>query len=104
MIFGNDNEKGIRFNKGRPEIVTIGKDGITEADLIVHDETDRFLASMYAQMAYPEFPEPMGILYADQSKPTYNELLYKQLDEAKAKSGQPDLQALIRGTESWEVE
>jgi len=103
LIFGTDREKGIRFNNGHPEVVTIGKDGVTEADLIVHNETDMFLANMYAQMSYPEFPEPMGILHADPSKPTYNDLLYQQLDEAKAKSGQPDLQALVTGNESWEV-
>jgi len=103
LIFGADREKGIRFNNGHPEVVTIGKDGVTEADLIVHDETDMFLANMYAQMSYPEFPEPMGILHADPTKPTYNDLLYNQLDEAKAKNDQPDLQALITGNESWEV-
>lgn len=104
LIFGTDRNKGIRFNKGRPEVVIIGENGFTESDLIVHDETDRLLANMYAQMAHPDFPEPMGILHADPTKPTYNELLYKQLDEAKQKSGQPDLQALITGNESWEVE
>ncbi len=104
LIFGTDRDKGIRFNNGRPEVVLIGQNGITEADLIVHDETDMFLASMYAQMAHPEFPEPMGILHADPTKPTYNDLLYQQLEEAKQKSGQPDLQALITGNESWEVQ
>lgn len=103
LIYGKDRNKGIRFNNGRPEVVTIGTDGITESDLIVHDETDMFLASMYAQMVHPEFPEPMGILHADTSKPTYNDLLHKQVDDAKALGGQPDLQALIKGTDSWEV-
>ncbi|MBL4808530.1 MAG: 2-oxoacid:ferredoxin oxidoreductase subunit beta [Phycisphaerales bacterium] len=103
LIFGVDRQKGIRFNNGRPEIVTIGNDGASEADLIVHDETDKFLANMYAQMSYPEFPEPMGILHADPTKPAYNDLLYQQLDESKAKSGQLDLQALVTGNESWVV-
>lgn len=104
LIFGTDRDKGIRFNNGHPEVVTIGENEVSEADLIVHDETDRLLANMYAQMAYPDFPEPIGILHADPTKPTYNEMLYKQLDEAKQKSGQPDLQSLITGSESWEVE
>ncbi len=107
LVFGNDRDKGIIFNCGSPKVVTIGEDGITESDLIVHDETDRFLANMYAQMAHPEFPEPMGILYADPSKPTYDQLLYQQLDDAKKdakkKGGRPDLQSLVTGNESWEV-
>ena len=104
LIFGKDRTKGIRFNNGHPEVVVIGEDGIIEADLIVHDETDMFLANMYAQMAHPEFPEPMGILHADPTKPTYNDLLQNQVEAAKQKADQPDLQALIKGNESWVVE
>jgi 2-oxoglutarate ferredoxin oxidoreductase subunit beta len=104
LIFGADRDKGIRFNCGHPEVVTIGIDGITEADLIIHDETDMFLANMYAQMSHPEFPEPMGILHADPTKPTYNDLLYQQVNQEKEKGGQLDLQALVTGNESWDVE
>lgn len=105
LIFGSERKKGIRFNNGKPEIVIIGENGITESDLIIHDETNMFLANMYSQMAHPEFPEPIGVLHADPSKPTYNELLQNQLDEAKSKanSKQLDLQALVTGNESWEV-
>jgi 2-oxoglutarate ferredoxin oxidoreductase subunit beta len=39
MIFGKDRDRGIRLNGLHPEVVTIGQDGITEADLLVHDET-----------------------------------------------------------------
>ena len=104
LIYGKDRDKGIRFNNGRPESVSIGKDGVSEADLMVHDETDSFIVNMYAQMAYPEFPEPMGVLHADPTIPTYNDLLYQQLDQEKQqRSNQLDLQSLIQGSESWEV-
>jgi 2-oxoglutarate/2-oxoacid ferredoxin oxidoreductase subunit beta len=104
LVFGANRDKGIRFNCGHPEVVSLGDGKYNESDLIVHDETDRLLVTLYAQMAYPDFPEPIGILHADPTKPTYNDLLYQQLDEAQQKSGQPDLQALITGNESWEVE
>ena len=38
MIFGKDRDKGIRLNGLQPEVVTIGENGVTEADLLVHDE------------------------------------------------------------------
>ena len=104
LIFGKDRTKGIRFNNGHPEVVTIGENNITEADLIVHDETDMFFANMYAQMAHPEFPEPMGILHADPSKPTYNDLLFQQVEDAKNKPNQLDLQSLVTGNDSWVVD
>lgn len=107
LIFGAERDKGIRFANGHPEIVTIGENGVTEADLIVHDEKDRSLANMYSQMAYPEFPEPMGVLYADPSRPTYDSLVHDQINEARVKAGDPSdeaLQALITGNEPWVVE
>jgi len=103
LIFGGDHGKGIRFNCGHPEIVKLGQDGTNADDLIVHDETDMLLANLYAQMAYPVFPEPIGILHADPTKPTYNQLLYQQINDAKAIPDQPDLQGLVTGNDSWEV-
>ena len=41
MIFGKNHDKGIRLNGLKPEVVEMGKDGITEADILVHDETHR---------------------------------------------------------------
>ena len=38
MIFGKDRDKGIRLAGLHPEVVTIGENGVTEADLLVHDE------------------------------------------------------------------
>src|SRR5438105_3743065 len=37
MIFGKDRNKGIRMNGAHPEVVTIGENGMTEADLLVQD-------------------------------------------------------------------
>ena len=41
MIFGRERDKGIRLNGLNPEVVTIGENGVTEADLLVHDEGPR---------------------------------------------------------------
>lgn len=103
LIFGADRNKGIRLNNFTPEVVSLTDGKYAESDLLVHDEKNRMLVTMYAQMAHPEFPEPMGILHADDSKPTYDQLLHQQLDDAQSKQGQPDLEALIRGNQSWEV-
>ena len=102
LIFGKDRDKGIRFNQGKMEVVNLGG-GVSESDLVVHDETDHSLAFMYAQMCHPEFPEPVGVLHADPSKPTYDSLVMQQLESAKAKAPNADLQQLLAGGETWEV-
>ncbi|MGJ8635672.1 MAG: 2-oxoacid:ferredoxin oxidoreductase subunit beta [Phycisphaerales bacterium] len=103
LIFGAERNKGIKLQGTRPTVVTIGEDGIGSADLLVHDETDMTLAYIYSQMAHPEFPEPIGVLHADPSKPTYNEMLHGQVEASKQDGRNMDLQALVTGNESWEV-
>ena len=72
MIFGKERDKGIRLNGLQPEVVTIGEDGVTEADLLVHDEhaEDPHLAFMLSRMYWPEFPVPVGVL-RDVTRPTH---------------------------------
>jgi 2-oxoglutarate ferredoxin oxidoreductase subunit beta len=102
LIFGANRDKGIRSKNGKMEIVELAN-GITESDLIVHDETDHSLAYLYAQMSYPEFPEPLGILYANPDKPTYDTLVQQQIAASFKRFGEPDLQALVNGNDTWEV-
>ena len=66
MIFGKDRNQGIRMNGAHPEVVTIGENGITEDDLLVHDINlkDPSVAFMLARMEQPDFPQPVGIFRA----------------------------------------
>ena len=41
--------------------MTLGN-GVTEADLAVHDETDDALAYILSRMFWPDFPVPVGVL------------------------------------------
>lgn len=105
MIFGKDRDKGIRLRGLHPEVVTIGQDGVTEADLLVHDEAaeDPYLALMLSRMFWPDFPVPVGVLRAT-SRPTHDRLIEGQIAEAIAKSGTGDLARVLRGGETWTVE
>jgi 2-oxoglutarate ferredoxin oxidoreductase subunit beta len=105
MIFGKDRNKGIRMNGAHPEVVTIGENGITEADLLVHDVNlaDPSVAFMLARMEQPLFPQPVGIFRAVQ-RSTYEDLMKDQIDTAIAKSGPGDLAKLINSGETWVVD
>jgi 2-oxoglutarate ferredoxin oxidoreductase subunit beta len=104
IVFGQERNKGIRLNGTTPEVVTMGN-GITEDDLLVHDETldDPTVASILARMSYPVFPVPLGVIRAVEH-PTYDELMARQLDEAAARQGEGDLEALFAEGDSWVVE
>jgi 2-oxoglutarate ferredoxin oxidoreductase subunit beta len=105
MLFGKDRNKGIRMKGAHPEVVTIGEDGITEADILVHDIylQDPSVAFMLARMEQPDFPQPVGIFRAIE-RPSYDQLLADQIETAVAKSGPGNLQKLIYSGDMWTVE
>lgn len=55
MVFGKDREKGLVLNKLKLEVVTIGENGVTQEDLLVHDakEKDPTLHQMLVRLEYP---------------------------------------------------
>jgi 2-oxoglutarate/2-oxoacid ferredoxin oxidoreductase subunit beta len=101
LVFGKAHDQGIRFEGLHPRIVQLG-DGVTEADLAVHDETDPALAYALSRMFHPEFPVPVGVLFRV-SRPTHDELVTAQLEEARAAQGPGDLRALLFSGETWTV-
>jgi 2-oxoglutarate ferredoxin oxidoreductase subunit beta len=104
MIFGKDRDRGIRLRGLQPEVVQLGE-GVSEADLLVHDEAapDPYLAFMLSRMWWPDFPVPVGV-FRDVSRPTHDELLTAQIDKAIAQRGEGDLAALLRSGDAWTVE
>ncbi|WP_445956753.1 2-oxoacid:ferredoxin oxidoreductase subunit beta [Yeosuana sp.] len=55
MIFGKNRDKGLVLNKLKLEVVTIGENGITQEDLLVHNakEKDPTLHQMLVRLEYP---------------------------------------------------
>jgi 2-oxoglutarate ferredoxin oxidoreductase subunit beta len=102
MLFGKDRNKGIRLHGHKPEIVTIGENGINEGDILVHDETDPLIAFMLAHIYWPEFPVPVGVIRRI-SRPTHDELMTGQIEQAIASRGRGDLAKLLASGETWTV-
>ena len=105
LIYGKNRDKGIRLRGLHPEVVTIGEDGVTEEDLVVHDQhaEDPYLALILSRMFWPEYPVPVGVLREVQ-RPTQSELIESQIEQAIAKSGPGDLVQALRAGETWTVE
>ncbi|MEE2908061.1 MAG: 2-oxoacid:ferredoxin oxidoreductase subunit beta [Planctomycetota bacterium] len=104
LIFGTDRDKGIRIMGGRPEVVTIGEDGVTESDLMVHDETSRVQASILSHMYQPEFPEPMGVIFVDSERPSYEGASHEQMVQAHEQHPDASLEALVKGRQTWTID
>jgi len=102
MVFGKDNDKGIRLVNGKLEVFTFG-DGLSAKDALVHDETNRGLAFLLVQMQHPHMPEPLGLIYRDSTATSYDATVEKQVSDAIAKRGPGDLRALMCESDTWTV-
>lgn len=104
MIFGKERNKGIRLNKGRLEVVELGKDGITEKDLLVHDAyaQDPGIHLMLAKMHLPEFPVAMGVIRSAPSA-TFNQLMENQIEKAQKESTIRCVDDLLNSGDTWEI-
>jgi 2-oxoglutarate ferredoxin oxidoreductase subunit beta len=105
LIFGKEHNRGIRMTSDlRLEVVDIGN-GVSEDQLIVHDEKapDSYLAYMLARMEYPDYPVPVGV-FRDVEKPTYEDLLTGQVQTAIEKMGAGDLMKLLNAGDTWTIE
>ncbi len=107
LLFGKDNKKGIRFNPQSAELeaVTLGQDGVTEKDILVHDakREDPTIAFMLANLAEkPGFPTPIGV-FRDVRRPTADEITWQLIGQAKAKKGETDLRKLLASGDTWVI-
>jgi 2-oxoglutarate ferredoxin oxidoreductase subunit beta len=103
LIFGNNNDKGIRLDGFTPTVVSLTDGNWSANDLIVHNEKDTTLAFILANMTYnPELPRPFGIFQAVE-KPSYESLVIEQIEEAKKKYPNATLEGLLRGSDYWEI-
>ncbi len=107
LVFGADSEKGVRLDGFKPVIVNM-KDGSASADdLWVHDERDRvksgILSRFFDNPAHEgHFPRPFGVFYVE-DRPCYEDALNEQIVMALAKKGEGDIDALLRGRDTWEI-
>jgi 2-oxoglutarate ferredoxin oxidoreductase subunit beta len=105
MLFGKEQQKGLRMNtvKLQLEVVTIGEEGVSLDDIMVHDETNKVLAQMLASLHAPDFPEPVGVIYCA-GVSGYVDDVYAQRIAVREVKGAPDMNALLRSGHTWQVD
>jgi 2-oxoglutarate ferredoxin oxidoreductase subunit beta len=104
LVFGKDRDKGIRRQGLDLEVVSLGN-GVSEDDLLVHDEHNpnpayAFLLSLMDTR--PDLPKPIGVLRAVDAV-CYESEVADQVAEVTEKKGRGRLEALLRAGDTWEV-
>jgi len=104
MIFGKEKDKGIVLDGLKLKVVKIGEDGITEDDLLVHDqyEPDPTLALMLVRMAAPKFPVALGVIRSV-AYPVYEESMENLIKETQETSDLKNIDDLLHSGNTWEI-
>ena len=107
LIFGNNEEKGIKFDGIVPVIVDLNTSGVSVNDLWIHDEQDKTKANIMARFFDntfngEHFPRPFGVLFAEE-RPTYEQGMQDQIEELVARKGKPSLDKILSGDKTWTI-
>ena len=104
LTFGADRRRGLRLVPGKIELeaVTIGEDGISAGDLLVHDAGNRTLATMLAAMQPPALPMALGVLYRDPAASLEDAVGSGARDRGDPATSE-ELNALLRRGDTWTV-
>lgn len=104
MIFGKEANKGIVLDGFNLKVVTIGEDGYTLEDVLVHDATthDNTLHYKLASMEGPEFPLALGIIRNAEAI-NYDQAVVDQIHRVQSNSKIKSFNDLMMSGNVWEV-
>lgn len=105
MLFGKNMDRGIVQDGFLLKAVTVGEDGYTIDDVLIHDAhtPSNFLHQQLAMMDGHELPLAVGVI-RDVEAPTYDTAVSQQVDEVKARKGFASLRDMILAGDTWTVE
>jgi 2-oxoglutarate ferredoxin oxidoreductase subunit beta len=105
MLFGKENNKGIALDGWHLKVITIGEDGYTLDDVLVHDATtpDNTLHLKLAKMELKNgFPVALGVI-RNAPEVSYDEALEKQISVAMGDKKKSFRELMLGMANVWEV-
>jgi 2-oxoglutarate ferredoxin oxidoreductase subunit beta len=106
LIFGANDDKGIKFEGLKPVVVQLGE-GVSADDLWIHDEHDKIKAQILSSFSDTVYdgvmmPRPFGVFYSEQ-RPTYEAEMKQQIEDLTARKGKPSLDKILSGDKTWTI-
>jgi 2-oxoglutarate ferredoxin oxidoreductase subunit beta len=105
MLYGKDNSKGLVLEKGRLKSVTLGENGVSIDDILVHDATapDDTIHYMLARMTLPQLPVAMGVIRSCVCE-VYESMLINQIEHARENTKIKTVNDLLRSGNTFQVD
>ncbi len=103
LLYGKDRNMTIYFKGLNAQIGEINN--LSKDEIHIHKENDSNLAYPYllSQLSYPDFPEVMGVLKAEEQESDYATVTNKQTSLFKNEQGIDNLAKLLKKGDTWEV-
>lgn len=104
MLYGANNDKGLIIDGFNLKSVTVGENGITEKDILVHDAhcQDPTLQFKLGNMK-GDLPVALGVIRSVE-QPTYDQAVVDQITDVQAKRPTRTLEAFLHTLETWEID
>jgi 2-oxoglutarate ferredoxin oxidoreductase subunit beta len=105
LVFGPNNEFGLVQEGFGLKVVTIGQDGYTLDDVLVHDahcEDDTLQLKLAMMSNENGFPVALGVI-RDVAAPTYNDAVHQQIAEVSQQKKYHNFMELLDTNDTWEV-
>jgi len=105
MIFGKEKNKGLMLHGTGLKPVTIGENGITEEDILIHDpyEVDPGIHIMLCEMRAPDFPVALGVIRAVKTE-SFEEAVWNSIAHEKEVSPLKSVDDLLRSGNTWTID
>ncbi len=104
MIFGKERDKGIILKGTSLYAVKIGVGGVTEKDILVHDQftPDPGIHRMLGRMTGPDYPVAMGVIRSAKAA-TYDDMVEEQIEAAQRSSTIKTVDDLLNSGDTWDI-
>ena len=106
LVFGDKDSLGIKLDGHKPIVVNL-EEGASKDDLWIHDETDLLKAQIMVRFFESKsnignFPRPLGVIYAEKRE-LYEQNVQAQIIDETASKGLGNLNQLLQGKQTWQV-
>ncbi|MCF8233528.1 MAG: 2-oxoacid:ferredoxin oxidoreductase subunit beta [Bacteroidales bacterium] len=104
MLFGKGKKKGILLRGTQLEVVELGKNGITEKDILVHNiyNPDPGVHIMLSRMTPPAFPAALGVIRSV-TESSFDQNMEEVIEQSKRDSKIKNVDDLLRSGNTWKI-
>ena len=102
IVFGPEDHRYAVVQNGF-RLTVVDADSVAESQIVVHDAADHELAFALSRLSDQDLTHTVTGIFRNVDRTTYDDAARAQVQQAKDKSPEADLQALLNGRDTWTI-